>query len=179
MRLSSVARQLSSDPWKYHVGVQSPFWDKVRKALVVNPESSSGVPLVPENRWPQPGSRPEKFTVPASRASDVAFNPYYLRDARRNYPRTAYLSQEQLSTILLVQGGINALPPPASSQTNSKALATKRTTAPSLASLYQSTSTGTFTPPTPPGKKYKWSQALDEHLPDGFRMWTASAKQIT
>jgi hypothetical protein len=36
-------------------------------AVVVNPEISSGIPLAGVNRWPQPGSRPEKYSAPATK----------------------------------------------------------------------------------------------------------------
>lgn len=41
----------------------------------VNPEISSGLPIPKENRFIQPGSRPEKYATPATMASDVAQNP--------------------------------------------------------------------------------------------------------
>ena len=41
----------------------------------VNPEISSGLPIPTLNRFPQPGSRPERYATPATQASDVAFNP--------------------------------------------------------------------------------------------------------
>lgn len=41
----------------------------------VNPEISSGLPIPELNRYPQPGSREERYATPATQASDVAFNP--------------------------------------------------------------------------------------------------------
>lgn len=121
---------------------QSPFWEKFRKAMVVNPDSSTGnwvreflLPLLARRsfivvhlfgqpcdragtdcgellqitkkfRNPEPGSRPEKFSIPPSKgvhaqartvvlqsltiheqtlslvASDPAQNAYYERDYR-------------------------------------------------------------------------------------------------
>jgi hypothetical protein len=43
--------------------------------FVVNPEISSGLPIPLLNRYPQPGSRAEKYAAPATSASDPAFNP--------------------------------------------------------------------------------------------------------
>lgn len=38
LRATRVVREkLSADPWKYHAVDESPFWKKVREALVVNP----------------------------------------------------------------------------------------------------------------------------------------------
>jgi len=77
------------------------FWKKFRDAVVVNPEISSGLPLASLNRYPQPGSRPEKYATPATKASDPAQNPYWKRDVRRAYPQLSVVSQEELSTYLL------------------------------------------------------------------------------
>ena len=44
----------------------------------VNPEISSGLPIPDMNRYPQPGSREERYATPATQASDVAFNPVRL-----------------------------------------------------------------------------------------------------
>ncbi|KAK4702161.1 hypothetical protein P7C70_g4061, partial [Phenoliferia sp. Uapishka_3] len=99
---------LSADPTKTHVHDRSPLWKKVREALVVNPDIHTGSPLVLEHRWPQPASRPETFTVPASKASDVADNAYFKRDFRRMYPKTSVVTQEELATLLIAQGGFTS-----------------------------------------------------------------------
>jgi hypothetical protein len=39
-------------------------------AVVVNPEISSGLPLPDKNRYPQPGSRPEKYATPATKGME-------------------------------------------------------------------------------------------------------------
>lgn len=61
-----------------------------------------------EHRWPQPASRPETFTVPASRASDIAQNAYWQRDFRRMYPKTAVVTQAELASLLIAQGGFTS-----------------------------------------------------------------------
>lgn len=38
-------------------------------AVVVNPEISSGIPIAGLNRYPPPGSRPEKYSTPATKGS--------------------------------------------------------------------------------------------------------------
>lgn len=53
------------------------------------------------NRYPQPGSRTETYATPATQASDPAFNPYYKRDVRRNYPQTSTITQSHLTAVLL------------------------------------------------------------------------------
>lgn len=37
MRCSSIVRKLSGDPAATHLGIKSNLWNRVRKALVVNP----------------------------------------------------------------------------------------------------------------------------------------------
>jgi len=105
------SERMTSDPWKYHVGDSSPFWKKFREALVVNPDSVTGSAKAPEHRYPPPASRPEPYLKPGSKASDVAQNPYYLRDFRRMYPQTSVVTQSHLSQLLLSQPELLSLPP--------------------------------------------------------------------
>ncbi|KAG9316329.1 hypothetical protein JVU11DRAFT_2360 [Chiua virens] len=53
------------------------------------------------NRYPQPGSRPEKYSTPSTKASDPAQNPYWKRDVRRAYPQLSVVTQSDLSTLLI------------------------------------------------------------------------------
>lgn len=85
--------------------------------MVVNPEISSGLPIPDLNRYPQPGSRPEIYSSPATKgahknhctltrltldlASDPAQNPYWKRDVRRAYPQLSVVTQSDLSTLLI------------------------------------------------------------------------------
>jgi hypothetical protein len=62
------------------------------------------VPLNPYNRVPAPGSNDplaydDPVTVPAG---DIADNPYWKRDARRNYPRLSVVGQAQQVALLTV-----------------------------------------------------------------------------
>lgn len=77
--------------------------------MVVNPLISSGLPLPDKNRYPPPGSRPERYATPASMASDVAFNQYYQRDTRRAYPKTSVVTQSELSALLLSAPALKAV----------------------------------------------------------------------
>ncbi|KAF8491259.1 NADH dehydrogenase [Gautieria morchelliformis] len=103
----------SADHTIYHLAPQG-FWKKFRDAVVVNPEISSGVPIATRNRYPQPGSRPELYATPATKASDPAQNPYWKRDVRRNYPRLSVVTQAQLSKFLLQAPDLQAVAPPTS-----------------------------------------------------------------
>ena len=46
-----------------------PPFDHAGDAVVVNPEISSGLPIASINRYPQPASRPEKYTSPATKGA--------------------------------------------------------------------------------------------------------------
>lgn len=64
----------------------------------------------PYNRNPAPGSNdPAAYTDPVTLpAGDIAGNPYWTRDARRNYPRHSVVGQAQQVALLTV--GSAALP---------------------------------------------------------------------
>ncbi|GAA5874097.1 hypothetical protein JCM3774_001604 [Rhodotorula dairenensis] len=165
LRASRVARkQLSADPFEYHAK-SSGFWDKVRKAVVVNPNSSTGNPLPVANRQPEPASRPERFSVPSSKASDIAQNPYFRRDTRRNYPKTEVVTQPELAKLLIAQGGFESLPPVSAAEGTQSTAVTADSPAPSLASLYStntSVATTSFRPPKPPGLKFTWKPSAEQ-----------------
>ncbi|GAA5851730.1 hypothetical protein JCM8547_001188 [Rhodosporidiobolus lusitaniae] len=167
VRASRVLRQkaqLSSDPFTYHTASATDLAERIRKAIVIN-ESSSGNPLPSHFRQPEPGSRPEKFTVPSSKASDVAENPYYKRDFRRNYPKTEIVTQDELAKLLIAQGGFESLPPIGAAEGVDSTAITADTPTPSLSSLYNSKTAvvaPSFRPPTPPGPKYRWFKAVEE-----------------
>jgi hypothetical protein len=90
-------------------------------AVVINPEISSGLPIASINRRPQPASRPEKYSTPATKgtihqlvfhcllmdvsASDPAQNPYWKRDVRRAYPQLSVITQSELSSLLIEHSG--------------------------------------------------------------------------
>jgi len=95
-----MASKKVADHTLYHLSPKG-FWKKFRDAVVVNPEISSGLPLPSVNRMPPPGSRPEVYATPATRASDPAQNPYWKRDMRRLYPQLSVVTQDELATFLL------------------------------------------------------------------------------
>ncbi|KAG2154400.1 NUZM, NADH-ubiquinone oxidoreductase 21.3 kDa subunit [Suillus bovinus] len=95
-----AATKKAAESTLYHVHPKG-FWKKFRDAVVINPEISSGIPLAGVSRWPQPGSRPEKYSAPATKASDPAQNPYWKRDVRRAYPQLSVVTQPDLSSLLI------------------------------------------------------------------------------
>jgi hypothetical protein len=94
----------------YHIFLQKytleskGIWDWVRRTLAVDPNRSSGVPLNSQFRLPTPGSNPplaydDPVTLPAA---DIADNPYWQRDARRNYPTLSTITQADAVSLLTV-----------------------------------------------------------------------------
>ncbi|KAL8802569.1 MAG: hypothetical protein Q9182_003734 [Xanthomendoza sp. 2 TL-2023] len=80
------------------------IWDRIRRALAVDPNRSSGVPLNPQYRNPPPGANPpgaydDPVTVPAG---DIAENAYFRRDIRRSYPRLSVVKQGDVVGLLTV-----------------------------------------------------------------------------
>ena len=79
-------------------------WDRIRRALAIDPNRSTGVPLNPQFRNPPPGANPpevydDPVTVPSG---DIAENPYYRRDIRRSYPRLSVVNQTDAVGLLSV-----------------------------------------------------------------------------
>jgi hypothetical protein len=80
------------------------IWERVRRVLAVDPNRSTGVPLNPQFRLPTPGALPplsydDPVTLPAA---DIADNPYWKRDARRNYARQSVVNQGDAAGLLTV-----------------------------------------------------------------------------
>lgn len=79
---------------------------------------------MPFFRVPAPGSQPDAltYTDPATLpTNDIAANPYYGRDHRRNYPQIAYYNQSQIAGLLTLGSAAN--PRIADGAEGSKALA--------------------------------------------------------
>ncbi|KAH6696991.1 NADH-ubiquinone oxidoreductase 21.3 kDa subunit [Plectosphaerella plurivora] len=76
----------------------------IRRALALDPNRSSGVPLNSQFRTPTPGGQDplaydDPVTVPAG---DIADNAYFRRDVRRAYPRLSVVSQPDVVSLLSV-----------------------------------------------------------------------------
>jgi hypothetical protein len=67
-------------------------------------DRSSGIPLNPQFRNPPPAALdPKSFDDPVTvPAADIADNPYWKRDARRNYPKLSSVTQGDMVALLTV-----------------------------------------------------------------------------
>ncbi|KAI7776998.1 hypothetical protein LA080_004224 [Diaporthe eres] len=85
------------------------IWERIRRSLAIDPERSNGVPLNPHFRWPTPGGQdPLTYDDPVTTpAGDIADNPYWKRDTRRNYPRMSVVSQADTVALLTVGNAAN------------------------------------------------------------------------
>ncbi|KAG2234355.1 hypothetical protein INT48_007222 [Thamnidium elegans] len=77
-------------------------WSWVKKYFSINPLSTDGMPVVGKFRTPAPASQ-GKYVYPKSKASAISNNPYFKRDTRRNFPRLAVYTQNDVA--LLLEGG--------------------------------------------------------------------------
>ncbi|MCJ1400774.1 hypothetical protein MMC11_003982 [Xylographa trunciseda] len=104
---SGAAKQLLSARtaaarWKKYTVQPSGIWARVSRLLAIDPNRSTGIPLNPQYRNPPPGATPpqmydDPITLPAG---DIAENPYYKRDSRRNYPRLSVVKQADVVGLL-------------------------------------------------------------------------------
>ncbi|KAG0215100.1 hypothetical protein BGX28_000805 [Mortierella sp. GBA30] len=147
---------------------KSAFWNTVRKALTVNPKVSTGMPDAKEFRLVAPGGQPKTFVPKDPIANDIAQNPYYGRDLRRNYPRLAVYSQEEVAGLLAAKeslalgSGENAIAKAGENASLTEVI--KNAKAP----LY----TPSSLPPTPVVRNYKWIKSPDQPPVDQGTYWT-------
>ncbi|ODM22197.1 hypothetical protein SI65_03043 [Aspergillus cristatus] len=80
------------------------IWERIRRLLSIAPERSTGVPLNAHYRLPTPGGlSPLTYDDPVTApAGDIADNPYWKRDVRRNYPRLSTVNQADAVGLLTV-----------------------------------------------------------------------------
>ncbi|KAF5393528.1 hypothetical protein D9757_000572 [Collybiopsis confluens] len=115
--LFPMATKKAAESTLYHLSPKG-FWKKFRDAVVINPEISSGLPLQGIHRFPPPGSRPELSSSPATKASDIAQNPYWKRDVRRAYPQLSVITQPGLSSLLIEHSTPQAVAAPVEGDAN-------------------------------------------------------------
>ncbi|KAF6817992.1 NADH-ubiquinone oxidoreductase 21.3 kDa subunit [Colletotrichum sojae] len=89
---------------KKHTLQSTGVWERIRRTLAIDPNRSSGVPLNPTFRNPAPGALdPMTYDDPVTMpAGDIADNPYWKRDARRNYPALSVVNQADVVGLLAV-----------------------------------------------------------------------------
>jgi len=141
---------------KYTVG-STGVWETIRKFFAVDPNRSTGIPLK-HYRNPTPGgldptTYDDPTTVPAA---DIADNPYWKRDVRRNYPKLSAVTQGDVVGLLTMGNAADPSPKLLRGEEGSKQLvAVKEEGEKGLATFFeQQTAAGVLgengMPPTPP-----------------------------
>ncbi|KAF9278820.1 hypothetical protein BGZ68_008335 [Mortierella alpina] len=147
---------------------KSAFWNTVRKALTVNPKVSSGMPDAKEFRLIAPGGQPKAFVPQDPLANDIAQNPYYGRDLRRNYPRLAVYSQEEVAGLLAAKEALSI--------GSGEAAIAKAGESTSLTEVIKNAKAPLYTasnlPPAPVIRNYKWVKSPDQPPVDQGTYWT-------
>ncbi|KAG9325928.1 hypothetical protein KVV02_005772 [Mortierella alpina] len=148
---------------------KSAFWNTVRKALTVNPKVSTGMPDPKQFRFVAPGGQPKAFVPKDPMANDIAQNPYYGRDFRRNYPRLAVYSQEEVAGLiaaneaLAIGSGESAIAKAAENVSLTEVLKSVKSP------LYNASNL----PPAPISyRSYKWVKSADQPPVDQGTYWT-------
>ncbi|GME62955.1 nadh-ubiquinone oxidoreductase kda subunit [Neofusicoccum parvum] len=101
---ASAAKVAQAASFKKYTVQPQGVWARISNVLAVDPKRSTGVPLNPQFRNPPPGALDpttydDPVTVPAG---DIADNPYWKRDVRRNYPRLSAVKQGDVVGLLSV-----------------------------------------------------------------------------
>ncbi|ROT41517.1 NADH-ubiquinone oxidoreductase 21.3 kDa subunit [Sodiomyces alkalinus F11] len=94
---------------KKHTLQSTGIYERIRRALAIDPNRSSGVPLNATFRNPTPGALDpltydDPVTIPAG---DIADNAYFRRDTRRAYPKLSVVSQSDVVSLLTVGSAAN------------------------------------------------------------------------
>ncbi|KAG0347055.1 hypothetical protein BG004_000221 [Podila humilis] len=153
---------------------KSAFWNTVRKALTVNPKVSSGMPDASVFRAVAPGGQPKTFVPMDPLANDIAQNPYYGRDFRRNYPRLAVYSQEEVAGLIAAKEALAI--------GSGEAAIAKTGENVSLTEVIKSAKSPLYTPsnlpPVPVIKNFKWVKSADQPPVDQGTYWTMNNMDI-
>ncbi|KAF2864072.1 21 kDa subunit of NADH dehydrogenase [Piedraia hortae CBS 480.64] len=79
------------------------IWAWFNRFFALDPARSSGVPINAQFRNPTPGGDYLTYDDPTTTpAADIADNPYWKRDTRRNYPRLSVVGQPDAVALLTV-----------------------------------------------------------------------------
>ncbi|RUP51185.1 hypothetical protein BC936DRAFT_149506 [Jimgerdemannia flammicorona] len=143
----------------------------ITKTRSQNPASSNGMPTVGKYRTPAPGSPIHEYVPPVTKASAVYENYYFQRDTRRNYPRLAVYTQQDVAGLLAGAPVQASLPVEGSGNT---AVTATTTPTPSLTEVLTSTTlySKEKLPPAPVwGFKYQWKESTDAPKPDDGLYW--------
>ncbi|KAF9987689.1 hypothetical protein BGZ65_002430 [Modicella reniformis] len=152
---------------------KSAFWNSVRKALTVNPKISTGMPDAKEFRFIAPGGQPPTHVPQDPLANDIAQNPYYGRDFRRNYPRLAVYSQEEVAGLIAAKEALAIGSGESAIAKTGEIFSLTEVLKNAKSPLY----TPTNLPPTPVVRKFRWVNSSEQPpVPEGTYWPTRNMK---
>ncbi|KAK6440125.1 hypothetical protein LTR95_003644 [Oleoguttula sp. CCFEE 5521] len=90
--------------WKKYTVQPTGIYARINNFFAIDSKRSTGIPMNPQFRNPTPGGNDpalydDKVTVPAG---DIAENPYWKRDVRRQYPQLSVVRQPDVVALLSV-----------------------------------------------------------------------------
>ncbi|OZJ02321.1 hypothetical protein BZG36_04446, partial [Bifiguratus adelaidae] len=140
-----------------------------------NPKSTDGMLPVGKYRTPSPGSPQTPYVPPKTPNAKVANNYYFNRDTRRNYPRLAVYTQQDVAGLLMggkVQESLPSVGADSQPVTDTKLVTPSQQTydlAQVVAEQQVAFGNGVL-PPTPGwGKKVEWNVSTDhEAIEEGI-----------
>ncbi|KAK6440937.1 hypothetical protein LTR95_002831 [Oleoguttula sp. CCFEE 5521] len=101
---SAVSAAGRDAQWKKYTVQPTGIYARINNFFAIDPKRSTGIPMNPQFRNPTPGGNDpalydDKVTVPAG---DIAENPYWKRDVRRQYPQLSVVRQPDVVALLSV-----------------------------------------------------------------------------
>ncbi|GAB7346565.1 hypothetical protein MBLNU457_5757t2 [Dothideomycetes sp. NU457] len=107
-KLATSAAGKSAQYKKYTVQPTG-IWKRINDFFAVDSRRSTGIPMNPQFRNPTPGGNdPRNYDDPTTvPAADLAENPYWKRDVRRQYPRLSVVNQSDVVALLTVGSAKN------------------------------------------------------------------------
>ncbi|KAK5116619.1 hypothetical protein LTR62_007293 [Meristemomyces frigidus] len=102
--VSRLGRQSQAKAYLKYTVQPTGFWARVNNFFAIDSKRSTGIPLNPQFRNPPPGGNdPQLYDDPVTvPAADLAENPYWKRDVRRQYPQLSMVSQSDVVGLLSV-----------------------------------------------------------------------------
>ena len=101
----------------------SGLYEKIRAFFAVDPTRSNGVPVKHYRNPPPGGLDPNDYDDPVTLpAADIADNPYWKRDVRRNYPKISAVTQGDVVGLLSVGSAASPSPKLLAGEEGSKQL---------------------------------------------------------
>jgi hypothetical protein len=146
-------------------------WETVRKLLSVDPNRSNGIPLKSFRNPPPASLDPNAYDDPTTiPAADIADNPYWKRDVRRNYPKLSTVTQADTVGLLTVGSAANPSPKLLAGEEGQKQLVTVQEAGKKGLSAYFDGQKGAAVlgqgglPPLPPSTRSPQIKATDYDL---------------